>query len=516
MNKEKPSADPLIQANRLILVLLLICLALIATTTFLFLRPAENQPQMAATLRNEELREEVITRLVAEHPGIYDSHVDADVGRINLPNMKERRASKALVSTNRFGIREHDYDLPKPDGVVRVVLLGDSFIFGFGVTAEDRLGSQLETWLNERRGNKSVRVECLHIGVPSWNFKAAAAYLRRQISLLAPDLVLHISLPNDVEETTGTRGFGEWSSFSPQVRERADSSITAGFPTRELGFRRSGFLRHGLDYESQNRYAEAVDDLRLLTARLAAVGTDYRILFHFRRLLSVTYKHLGSRLEAGQALYLASSFGNDRQYWNSPQDHHWNPDGHRRMAKLLYGLISRDGLLPSLDLEPWPEADQVFAEIAEAGQREAARDLTAAQIQQALGRPKISRRINFKRLNDFTAAQIHGGIDKQQRVSPYASFILRNDVGRQLRLVGRSLPRPELDGTQVRIFLDALQVGQIELRADTPIREIFEIPAELRDRPFLSVRLESSDYGYAGLDLQHCVVFRLDQLAIES
>ena len=517
MDETTTSAKSLALATRLSFVLLLVCCALFLVVMYLVLRPSDEAgPAAAAALRDPEIRARVIADLVEESSGIYDSHVDSDVGRVNLPNLAERRSRQTTVSTNRFGLRERDYEMPKPPDVVRVVLLGDSFVFGYGVTADSRFGAHLERELNSRSGTSGVRVECLHMGVSSWNFQAETAYLRRQLTDLDPDLVILLSLPNDLEESVGTRGFGVWSSFSSQQRRRADSVVSIGFAMRALGFSRAGFLLYGLDYESRSRYSQAVADLRRLGAALETAGSGYRVLFHHRQLLPVTHRYLGSQLKPGQAVYLSEEFGNDRQYWNSPRDHHWNPAGHQRAATMIYGLIVRDGLLPRLELEPWEEAERVYSEIAIAGQAEAEAALSLAQISRRFGGGKIASSIDFSRLDAFRAAQIHGGVDQQARVSPYASVVLKNDAGARLKLVGRAFPQRELDGTVIRVFVDDDQVGQIELRANAEFLEFFAVPDAARDREFVSVRLESSDYVYAGEDLQHCVVFWLDELAIES
>ncbi len=512
------TTDSLAQANRAVLVLLLVCCALLATVVFLLLRPSPADAIASVdALRDSAIRARVVARLAGQNSDIYDSHTDAEVGRILLPGLDHKRSRDILVSTNGFGLRERAYALPKPAGVVRVVLLGDSFVFGYGVAAEERFGVHLERWLSERSGNDKLRVECLHIGVSSWNFKSEAAYLRRQLSNLAPDLVIHLSLPNDLHETVGVRGFGGWSSFSPQKRSHADSVISAAFGRRELGFSRPGYLLHGLDYESQSRYAEAVSDLSRLAAALEQAGAGYRLLFHHRHLWPVTWRYLGSQLNPSQILFISEEFGNDRRYWNSAQDLHWNPAGHRQAAQMLFGLIVRDHLLPKLELEPWAAAEQLAAQHLWTAERVTPdHDQSPAELLHRYGRPRIAAAIDFAQLDEYTASQIHGGVDRDRQVSPYASILLRNENGRRLRLLGHSFPRPELDGAVVRVFVDAHQVGQIKLRTDTPIRESFQIPASLRNREFLSVRLESSDYVYVGLDLQHCVVFWLRELAIES
>ena len=509
MNESTPHT-PLQQAFRVILILGLLCVALGLALVYSLLRPG-SPPTL--DLQDPAVREEAVRRLVQAGSGLYDSHSDAEVGRILQPNIRERSAENTVVSSNAYGLREREYALPKPSGTVRVVLLGDSFVFGYGVAAEDRLGVHLERWLREKAQGFDGEIECLHIGVTSWDIPTAATYLRRQLGDMQPDLVIHISLPNDIEGTVGVRGFGTWSRFYPRFRHRADSVIRTGFAVHDLGFSRLGYLRYGLDHEGRSRYADAVDHIRTLTGALEQAGASYRMLLNYRHLQPLAHRFLGPYLPPEQLVYLSADFGTDRKYWNSPEDLHWNPDGHRLVAQMLYGLIVQDDLLPQLQLPPWTEAEDALREIVDRVQREDFIEQSLERILQAHKMPKPKPRIDFNELTPSTASQIHGGIDSQNRTSPYAAFVLRN-IGTELQLTGSAFDRPELDGAAVRISIDEREVGQRRLESGKDFEWSFPIPAGFEERPYLGVRLESEDYIYATEDLQHCVVFVLKSAAI--
>ena len=130
-------------------------------------------------------RQALIERLVAQSIGLYDSHPDPDVGRVLLPGLRNATFAGQPVSSNALGLREVQVQLPKPAGVVRVVLLGDSFVFGYGAAARDRLGVHLARFLRERcagLGEGERQVEVLHVGVVSWGLVAEAEFLRRYLT----------------------------------------------------------------------------------------------------------------------------------------------------------------------------------------------------------------------------------------------------------------------------------------------------------------------------------------------
>ncbi len=497
-----------------ILGLGLTCIALLSAGAYLVLRhPGSLAP--AAALEDPEVRGQLISRLVADNQGIFDSHADADVGRVHLPGLRDREFRDMSVSTNRFGMRERDYALPKPDGVVRVVLLGDSMVFGLGVAAEDRLGVYLEQWLEERASGFEGRIECLHLGVSSWNVQAAAAYLRRQLSDLRPDLVIHVVVPNDIEDAAGARGFGVMASFSTQRRKQADAIISAGFPSRVLGIDQIGLLRLGLDYEPRTRYRAAAEEIRRLAQAVERAGGKYRLLVNYRQLLPIAGNQLTRHLDPEWVVYLSPS-ASDPRYTLARGDAHWNRSGHALIAQLIYGLILRDGLLPRLQPAVWEEASAVLEEVAGAGRREAERDLTGDQVLAIYGSPRIAASLDVADLDSSAARQIHGGIDRQGRVSPYASLMLRNDGGQHLRIAARAFRRPELEGARVRVFVDADKVGEFGLEAGKKLALSYRLPAAVADRPYVSVRFEAEDYIYKGRGLRHCVVFWLHGIAVES
>jgi lysophospholipase L1-like esterase len=95
---------------------------------------------------------------------------------------------------NNHGHRGPDFDVPKPDGIYRIVVLGDSFTFGEGV----RLEHIFTTRLNERlRARVSDSIEVVNAGTGAWSTDSEIRYLKARALAWEPDLVLLIFVPND-------------------------------------------------------------------------------------------------------------------------------------------------------------------------------------------------------------------------------------------------------------------------------------------------------------------------------
>src|SRR5262245_57024878 len=185
-------------------VLLGLSLALLFGCGLLLLERSR-APSVARILADPALRRAALAEIVRTSRGGNDSHPDADVARVLVPGTTGNDGH-IDVQTNRFGMREREYVLPKPAGLVRVVVLGDSYVYGVNCPAEQRLGEFLERDLEARSAARAHEIEVLHLGVPSWDLISECSFLRRQLDQLRPDLVVQVTCINDLYDVCGVRG----------------------------------------------------------------------------------------------------------------------------------------------------------------------------------------------------------------------------------------------------------------------------------------------------------------------
>lgn len=99
---------------------------------------------------------------------------------------------------NSLGFRGPEISTTKSENTVRVVVLGDSVAFGWGVDEADGLRAQLErrlaAWYGTRR-----RVEVVNLAVPGLHAGHEFERFRRHGLALAPDVVVIVFNVNDVE-----------------------------------------------------------------------------------------------------------------------------------------------------------------------------------------------------------------------------------------------------------------------------------------------------------------------------
>ncbi len=507
----QPNALPL--ANKLAAALASLSLALLAV---IIIRELQVGSGGLSQHERRELKSEFLSDLAnRSEGGIWDSHPDPAVGRVMQAGLRGKPLKDQFIDSNAFGMRDKGYILPKPERKIRIVCLGDSFVFGERVKAEERFGVKLEAYLAERAPEFANRLEVLHIGLGSWDILSETAYLRRQLSLLQPDLVIHLIVVNDLNDNDGIRGVGAKGNYSPRHRERADGRIYLSHPTQQLGFARANSLMDGRDHESRSRLEITSEAILKLAALVENAGGRYLLVNHWGNLNYVARQTYSARLRPEQVAYVAQSFASDARFWSEPDgsDTHWNAEGHTRIARMLYALIQERGLLKEVELPDWELTHRDRDEIHLAGATEAEDSLS---LDDWFRTHAVLNAISFEDLNDVTAAQVYGGIDNEGFVGPYASVILLGINKDSLLILGRCLDRPELDGATVRVFVEEVEVGSFVSEAGKEIKLDFDIPVEIGNRPHINVHFEADDFVYMGDRLRHCVAFQLSGVRVRQ
>lgn len=118
------------------------------------------------------------------------------------------------VQINSQGLRDYEYPMTKPAGVYRIMLLGDSTTFGWGVPLNDTTSKILERSLNAKHLPGYDRVEVLNAGVGNYDTVQEVTYYQTRGRAFHPDLVVLVYFINDPEPVPVERkGFLVDSSY---------------------------------------------------------------------------------------------------------------------------------------------------------------------------------------------------------------------------------------------------------------------------------------------------------------
>ena len=126
------------------------------------------------------------------------------------------------VELNSHGLRDDEIPYNKPAGEKRILVLGDSVTFGWGVSQGETFSDRMEYLLNELPGE---RWQVINSGVNGYNTEQEATYLRIEGMRYSPDFVLLVYVSNDMDpiydpnETTWRR-YPSWPSSLPETMDR--------------------------------------------------------------------------------------------------------------------------------------------------------------------------------------------------------------------------------------------------------------------------------------------------------
>ena len=112
------------------------------------------------------------------------------------PNLRGNFRDVPLV-TNSCGLRDFDYRYQKPENTFRIVGLGDSSLFGWGVPLEDTSLKVLERLLNEH--SSSLKYEVINFAVPGYNTAIEVEVFLQKCLKYDPDLVIMHFNTNDYD-----------------------------------------------------------------------------------------------------------------------------------------------------------------------------------------------------------------------------------------------------------------------------------------------------------------------------
>lgn len=141
---------------------------------------------------------EILLRIVY-HPQFVGSVIRYDpllgwslAPRARLVSNDPDRGFHDHIDINAFGLREREIETKKRPGVRRILVIGDSVVFGSGLEAGERFSDLLARTL----GNN---VEVINAGVPGWGNDQELLFYETKLRSLNPDVVvLTITGNNDI------------------------------------------------------------------------------------------------------------------------------------------------------------------------------------------------------------------------------------------------------------------------------------------------------------------------------
>lgn len=130
---------------------------------------------------------------------------DPNLSFAHVPN-RSAFLMGVTVSTNSHGLRDREYQIPKPPGVYRIVMLGDSTTLGWGDPQDQTVAKILERNLNATASDHHFEV--LNCGVGNYNTVQEYTHYLTYDRAFQPDLVILQYFINDAEPVPRERNPG--------------------------------------------------------------------------------------------------------------------------------------------------------------------------------------------------------------------------------------------------------------------------------------------------------------------
>ena len=278
-----------------------------------------------------------------ERPGVAKLREDA-LDRELGPNLSAISLGRALVSTNRWGMRDRDYAKVAPPGTRRIAVLGPSYAMGSGVNDDETFESLVESHLNEALGQSAVRrYELLNFSVYGYTLLQQLIILSNgRVEMFRPDVVMIVGNASDL--IGGIR-----DNIWKQVKRQNDLPLALAKMVRDAGVEKgmveTEALRRLAPYDVEFA-RQMLGDIAKQIDRLHAQAIYVLIPIPAPRSGFASEREKRLLLSAAEAaglivIDMADVFaGHDyRKLIVSPEDPHPNKAGHRLIASRLYAEL---------------------------------------------------------------------------------------------------------------------------------------------------------------------------------
>jgi hypothetical protein len=306
------------------------------TAAFYFAIVAFNLIALELLLRVANFRDLRVYPEVVRLP--YDH--DPELGWYGIPN----RVRSDGVRINSIGLRDIELE---PASRPTMVFVGDSFVYGFHVKAEERFTDLL------RRDLPDFRV--VNAGVAGYGTDQELLLLKRLWPKLEPRVVvLIVCVANDHEDNTKNANHGR--NFKPYLVKEGDEWKFKGIPVP----------RSQRWYHEQNWFAQHITVVRL--ALLAYMVARHRRIYvpdPTDQLIGMMQDYVQSHggiflvgLQQGDPDLEPFLIARKIPYVRLddapmiPGDDHWSPEGHALVAERIKGLLVAENVLTRAGARP--------------------------------------------------------------------------------------------------------------------------------------------------------------------
>lgn len=298
-------------------------------------------------------------------PALGWSHNPGQEGVFETPQFR------TVVSINSHGMRDREYNYERSEGKGRILVLGDSFAWGYGVGESERFSEVLEN---------SMGIEVINSGVSGYSTDQELIWFTTEGVKYTPDLVIVVLAGNDVGDNT--RDLVSNIYYKPVFVLENGHLVQQNYPVPRTSFKGRSvyyFSQHSAlfyflvqqSFDLLSRYRDA----RSVSNNRDSSGSKNAIASQPFELTSVLLKEIQRIAASKEAQFLIVATDS---WWNGPEgltfedfmetlrsegftvldvktapgfdpermlipdDGHWNAAGHEFVAEMIKNFIESD------------------------------------------------------------------------------------------------------------------------------------------------------------------------------
>jgi lysophospholipase L1-like esterase len=268
---------------------------------------------------------------------------NAAIGIEHIP-LKKAKLQNIEIKINSVGFRDKEYLVPKPKDVYRIIVLGSSLTFGWGVAEEKSYVSLVERWLEGETGKK--KIEIINTSVCNYNsVRKIEAFFEKSL-VFEPDMIILSFFINDAENLQAKRGSFLlrnsqlavllWTRYHQVIRRIGITEDIVNYYKKLYSDDSEGWLRCQQSMKDLANYSKENQLVVLLT-----------MIPEIHNLQNYPYKdiHAIMRRKAAELnfsfldFYDALKNVEAHKIWAMRGDPHPNEKGHLIMARFLYNYL---------------------------------------------------------------------------------------------------------------------------------------------------------------------------------
>ena len=255
------------------------------------------------------------------------------------------------VKINSHGFRGPEFDTKKATNITRILVLGDSVVFGWGVPQSDIFTLQLQHMLTNLRKN----IEIIPLGVGSWNTRTEYEYFKVTGITFEPNILIQVIISNDIDpKRTGHTDISKEKLFKEEYSNSYEilSKFKRNIVNRSycLSFLQY-YLKRQLKINNQDKVNVssslwkdtelALDGIVELCQKRKIVYVPFLYGTHKSINENPIMKLYSDYFEKNDIKYIYMSDEKifEREFTNTIVDRHPNSKGHHLLAERIYDFL---------------------------------------------------------------------------------------------------------------------------------------------------------------------------------